>query len=33
MFIESEEELKKWKNDSSVALSNVVAGWKILVTE
>jgi len=31
VFIESEEELKKWKADSSIALSNVVAGWKILV--
>lgn len=33
VFIENEEELKKWKADSSIALSNVVAGWKILVAE
>lgn len=33
IFIESEEELKNWKADSSIALSNVVAGWKILVAE
>ncbi|KAF1943576.1 DUF1960-domain-containing protein [Clathrospora elynae] len=33
IFIESEEALKKWKADSSTPLSDVVAGWKIMVTE
>jgi len=33
VFIESEEMLKKWKDDSSIPMTNVVAGWKILVPE
>ncbi|KAI8933544.1 hypothetical protein NX059_009281 [Plenodomus lindquistii] len=33
VFIDSVEELKKWKADSSIPLTSVVAGWKILVPE
>lgn len=33
VFVESEEDVKKWKADSSIPLSQVVAGWKILVPE
>jgi hypothetical protein len=33
IFVESEEALQKWKADSSIPLSDVVAGWKILVPE
>ncbi|KAH7394499.1 RNA binding protein-like protein [Pyrenochaeta sp. MPI-SDFR-AT-0127] len=33
VFVESEEIVKKWKSDSSIPLTQVVAGWKILVPE
>ncbi|KAH9863817.1 hypothetical protein J1614_009749 [Plenodomus biglobosus] len=33
VFVESEEEVRKWKADSSIPLTRVVAGWKILVPE
>ncbi|EDU47639.1 SBDS domain containing protein [Pyrenophora tritici-repentis] len=33
VFIESEEMLKKWREDSSIPMTEVVAGWKILVPE
>jgi ribosome maturation protein Sdo1 len=33
IFVESEEELRKWKADSSIPMVDVVAGWKVLVPE
>ncbi|EMD87103.1 hypothetical protein COCC4DRAFT_141526 [Bipolaris maydis ATCC 48331] len=33
VFVESEEQLKKWKADSSIPMTEVVAGWKIMVPE
>ena len=33
VFVESEEIVKKWKEDKTVPLTDVVAGWKILTTE
>ncbi|KAJ4366255.1 hypothetical protein N0V83_007891 [Neocucurbitaria cava] len=33
VFVESAEAVKKWKDDSSVPLADVVAGWKIMVPE
>ncbi|KAF1851487.1 DUF1960-domain-containing protein [Cucurbitaria berberidis CBS 394.84] len=33
VFVESEEAVKKWKEDSSIPLAEVVAGWKILIPE
>ena len=33
VFVESEEAIKKWKDDSSIPLAQVVAGWKILIPE
>jgi len=33
VFVESEEMLKKWKDDSTIPMTDVVAGWKILVPE
>jgi ribosome maturation protein Sdo1 len=33
IFVDSEEELKKWKADSTIPMANVVAGWKVLVPE
>lgn len=33
VFVESEEMLKKWKGDSSIPMTDVVAGWKIMVPE
>lgn len=32
IFIDSIEDLEKWKKDSSVPLAQVVSGWKIFVT-
>jgi hypothetical protein len=32
IFVESSEEVQKWKNDSSVPLAQVVNGWKVFVT-
>ncbi|KAH7138420.1 putative RNA binding protein [Dendryphion nanum] len=32
IFIESAEELEKWKKDSSIPLAQVVSGWKVFVT-
>ncbi len=33
VFVESEEQVKQWKSDSSIPLAQVVAGWKIMVPE
>lgn len=33
VYVESAEAVKKWKDDSSIPLSDVVAGWKILIPE
>jgi hypothetical protein len=33
VFVESEEALQKWKADSSIPMTEVVAGWKIMVPE
>lgn len=33
IFVESEEIVKKWKDDKTVPLTDVVAGWKIMTTE
>lgn len=33
IFVESEELVRKWKDDKTVPLTEVVAGWKIFVTE
>jgi hypothetical protein len=33
IFVESEEIVKKWKQDRTVPLTDVVAGWKIMTTE
>jgi uncharacterized protein YbdZ (MbtH family) len=33
VFVESEEQLRKWKADSSIPMTEVVAGWKIMVPE
>jgi hypothetical protein len=33
IFVESEEALQKWKADSSIPMTDVVAGWKIMVPE
>jgi hypothetical protein len=33
VFVESEEALRNWKKDSSIPMTEVVAGWKIMVTE
>ncbi|KAK7182872.1 hypothetical protein DPSP01_014392 [Paraphaeosphaeria sporulosa] len=33
IFVESEELVTEWKNDPSIPLSQVVAGWTILVPE
>ena len=33
VFVESEELLKKWKADSSIPMTEIVAGWKIMVPE
>ncbi|KAL4808212.1 ribosome maturation protein [Aspergillus unguis] len=32
VFVEDADTLNKWKNDSTVPLSDVVNGWKIFVT-
>ncbi|CAI7583504.1 RNA binding protein [Penicillium manginii] len=32
VFVDDVEILKKWRNDRSIALSDVVNGWKIFVT-
>jgi hypothetical protein len=33
VFVESEELVKKWKEDKTIPLTDVVAGWKIFTTE
>ncbi|KAF2820335.1 DUF1960-domain-containing protein [Ophiobolus disseminans] len=33
VFVENEEIVKKWKDDRSIPLTDVVAGWKILTSE
>ena len=33
IFVENEEIVKKWKGDKSIPLTEVVAGWKIMVPE
>ena len=33
VFVESEELLKKWKADSTIPMTDIVAGWKIMVPE
>ncbi|CAO2657835.1 Nn.00g070950.m01.CDS01 [Neocucurbitaria sp. VM-36] len=33
VFVESEEAIKQWKNDSSIPLAQVVAGYKIMMPE
>jgi hypothetical protein len=33
VFVENEEIVRKWKQDKTVPLTDVVAGWKILTTE
>ena len=33
VFVESEEIVKKWKDDKTIPLTDVVAGWKIFTTE
>lgn len=32
IFVEDGEALKKWKNDKSIPLSQVVSGYKIFIT-
>lgn len=32
VFVDDVEILKKWKNDRSIPLADVVNGWKIFVT-
>lgn len=32
VFVNDPEELKKWRNDKSIPLAEVVAGWKVFVT-
>ncbi|KAL4932048.1 SBDS family protein [Aspergillus undulatus] len=32
VFVDDPEILQKWKNDSTIALADVVNGWKIFVT-
>jgi hypothetical protein len=32
VFVDDLEILQKWKNDRSIALSDVLNGWKIFVT-
>jgi hypothetical protein len=32
VFVDSVEDLHKWKRDSSIPLTQVVAGWKVLTT-
>ncbi|KAJ5082977.1 hypothetical protein N7532_012020 [Penicillium argentinense] len=32
VFVDDVEILKKWKNDRSIALADVVNGWKIFIT-
>lgn len=32
VFIESNEDLKKWKSDKSIPLAQVMSGWKVFVT-
>jgi hypothetical protein len=33
VFVESEEIVRKWKEDKTIPLTDVVAGWKIFTTE
>ncbi|KAF1835299.1 DUF1960-domain-containing protein [Decorospora gaudefroyi] len=33
IFVESEEVLKNWKSDTSIPMTEVLAGWKIMVAE
>jgi hypothetical protein len=33
VFVESEEIVRQWKDDKTVPLTDVVAGWKIFTTE
>lgn len=32
VFVDDEESLKKWKDDSSVPLAQVVSGFKVFIT-
>lgn len=32
VFVDDLEIVKKWKEDRSIALANVVNGWKIFIT-
>ncbi|KAL7271249.1 hypothetical protein RUND412_006017 [Rhizina undulata] len=32
IFVESEEDLKRWKKDSSIPLAQVVRGFKVFIT-
>jgi hypothetical protein len=32
VFVDSPEDVKKWKNDKTVPLAQVVSGWKVFVT-
>ena len=33
VFVENEEIVKKWKEDKTIPLTDVVGGWKIFTTE
>jgi hypothetical protein len=33
VFVESEEIVRKWKDDKTIPLTDVVGGWKIFTTE
>jgi len=32
IFVDSSEDVKKWKSDKTVPLAQVVSGWKVFVT-
>jgi hypothetical protein len=33
IFVESADIVRKWKEDKTVPLTEVVAGWKVMTTE
>merc|ERR1711900_68635 len=33
VFVESADDVEKWKNDSSIPLAQVVSGFKIMITQ
>lgn len=32
IFVDSAEDVNKWKEDSSIPLAQVVSGWKVFIT-